>query len=140
MNKPFKITLAIFAFALVTTAANQPTHSKNLYKESEYQRLWCSEAGGRAEYVLPDRTRVDCLTDEYAVEVDFAKKWAEAIGQALYYAVVTGKRPAVLLIMENPSDARFLKRLRRVAVTTKFKIMTITPAYLNKDRITNPAP
>ena len=38
----------------------------------------------------------------YAVEFDFAEKWAEAVGQALYYALKTGKKPAVVLIMEDP--------------------------------------
>ncbi|WP_171018846.1 hypothetical protein ACONUD_00725 [Microbulbifer harenosus] len=52
----------------------------------DYQLPWCETAGGVAEYVLPDRTRVDCLTETHAMEFDFAPKWAEAIGQALYYA------------------------------------------------------
>lgn len=115
-------------------------HSKNIYRESEYQRLWCSNAGGRAEYVLADKTRVDCLTDEYAVEVDFARKWAEAIGQALYYGSVTGKTPAVLLIMERPTDTRYLLRLERVSRTTDFKIMTITPSYLSEGHAARPTP
>jgi len=140
MKRASNIMLAFFFFALVTALPDHSAHSKNLYKESEYQRLWCSRAGGRAEYVLPDRTRVDCLTDEYAVEVDFAPKWAEAIGQALYYASVTGKTPAVLLIIESPTDARYLLRLERVSTTTKFHIMTITPAYLREDLAGSLAP
>ncbi len=134
------IILAFFFIALVTALQDRSAYSKNIYRESAYQRLWCSRAGGRAEYVLPDRTRVDCLTDEYAVEVDFAPKWAEAIGQALYYASVTGKTPAVLLIMERPTDARYLLRLERVAATTKFHIMTITPTYLSEGRAGGLAP
>ncbi len=141
MKKASFIIFVFCFFAFVVTLPNPSAYSKNLYKESEYQRLWCDSAGGRAEYVLPDRTRVDCLTDEYAVEVDFARKWAEAIGQALYYATVTGKRPAVLLIMERPTDARYLLRLKRVAATTsladsnhRLKVMTITPAELHERR------
>lgn len=41
------------------------------------------------EYVLPDRTRVDCLTDEYAIEIEFAENWAESIGQAMYSQIGT---------------------------------------------------
>lgn len=48
--------------------------------EKYYQTEMCQELGGEMEYLLFDKTRVDCLTDEYAIEVDFAKKWAEAIG------------------------------------------------------------
>ena len=46
------------------------------------------------EVVMKDGTRCDILTATHAIEVDFAKKWAEAIGQSLNYAMQTGKRPA----------------------------------------------
>ena len=65
--------------------------------------------------VLPDRTRVDCLNKTYAIEIDFAKKWAEGIGQALYYAKRTGKKPAVALIVDLDSDIRYIKRLETVS-------------------------
>ena len=39
-----------------------------------------------------DGTRCDILTDTHAIEVDFADKWAEAIGQSLKYATQTGKK------------------------------------------------
>lgn len=44
----------------------------------------CNALDGKMEVVLKDKTRIDCLTAEYAIEVDFAKKGAEGIGQALY--------------------------------------------------------
>jgi hypothetical protein len=76
------------------------------------------------EYRLFDRTRVDCLTDNYAIEVDFAKKWAEGIGQSLYYADVTGKIPAVGLIV-GKKDKRFLKRINRIAKKYNIKVFVI---------------
>ena len=76
------------------------------------------------EYRLFDRTRVDCLTGEYAIEVDFAKKWAEGIGQSLYYAEVTGKKPGVALIV-GEKDKRYLKRLNRVASKYNIKVFLI---------------
>jgi hypothetical protein len=76
------------------------------------------------EYRLFDRTRVDCLTDDYAIEVDFAKKWAEGIGQSLYYADVTRKTPAVGLIV-GKKDKRFLKRLKRIAKKYDIKVFVI---------------
>jgi hypothetical protein len=86
----------------------------SLHPERDYQARWCEAAGGDSEFVLPDRARVDCLTLTHAVEVDFAPKWAEAIGQALYYSITTGKSPGILLIMEGRDDGRFLKRLLTV--------------------------
>jgi len=101
------------------------THAKNKYHEKYYQTLLCNELGGEMEYVLQDRTRVDCLTNEYAIEVDFAKKWAEGIGQSLYYAHMTGKEPAVGFIMNSKKDKRYFKRLNTLAKEYDIKIFIL---------------
>ncbi|MEA1892184.1 MAG: hypothetical protein U9N33_05665 [Campylobacterota bacterium] len=101
------------------------SHNTKKYHEKHYQTLLCNELGGEMEYVLEDRTRVDCLTDEYAIEVDFAKKWAESIGQSLYYAHMTGNKPAVGLILDIDKDTRFLQRLNLIASKYEIKIFII---------------
>ena len=118
------------AIILLTFAFHTTTHARNIHLEKEYQNVWCLETGGVSEYTLEDRTRVDCLTDEYAVEVDFAAKWAEAVGQALYYALMTGKKPGVLLIIERPSDMRHLGRLLAVSDKTGITVWTMGPEDL----------
>lgn len=80
--------------------------------ERDYQVPWCKAHDGTLEYVLDDRTRVDCLTATHAVEVDFAPKWAEAIGQSLYYSAKTGRRAGILLILRSTDDERFLVRIK----------------------------
>ena len=82
--------------------------------ESYYVNHWCTPDFGRKEAVLWDGTRVDCLTKDYAVEFDFAKKWAESIGQTLYYSKMTGKKPAVAIILTSLTDYRFVKRIERL--------------------------
>jgi len=77
------------------------------------------------EYTLYDNTRVDCLTSTYAIEVDFANKWAESIGQSLYYSIETGKSAAVLLIIESPKDIHYLKRFRKVSKQHDIQLFTI---------------
>jgi len=49
-------------------------------KQSEryYQEKFAREIGGQVEVVMQDGTRCDILTATHAIEVDFAKKWAEA--------------------------------------------------------------
>ena len=79
--------------------------------EADYAEPWCERMGGRSELVLADRSRVDCLLGEHAVEVDFARKWAEAMGQALHYARMTDRLPGVMLILEKPGDRRYVTRL-----------------------------
>lgn len=86
----------------------------HLHKEKFYQAKWCGRAGGRTEVVQRDRTRVDCLTDTHAIEFDFGPKWAESIGQSLYYAVQTGKKPGVVLILEKNRDIIYWIRLNTV--------------------------
>lgn len=73
------------------------------------------------EYRLWDRTRVDLLPQEgefaaYAIEIDFARKWQEAISQAGWYAKVTGRQPGVILIVEGEleQEARFVYRCQTV--------------------------
>jgi len=96
-----------------------------MFPERAYQTAWCDARGGRMEVVLVDRTRVDCLLPEYAVEVDFAHKWAEAIGQSMHYSRLTGKAPGILLIIETPDDEKHLMKLREAAYW--IKVWTISP-------------
>lgn len=79
-------------------------HAKS---EADYVNEYCT---GEIEHRLPDRTRIDCLTEEHAYEYDYCRKWAEAIGQSLHYARMSGKKPAVALIC-NQDDQRFIDRI-----------------------------
>jgi hypothetical protein len=118
---------ASFAVFFFLMAACQPSLAQHTFKEKDYQLAWCAQIGGQAEVRLADGTRVDCLTDEFAIEVDFAPKWAEAIGQSLYYAKLTGRRPGILLIMEKPGDARYRQRLEQLQPDLKFHLWETTP-------------
>lgn len=89
----------------------KPDPIPNPKTEADYINNYCQ---GFIEYTLPDKTRVDCLYDGYAIEFDFAKKWAESIGQSLYYAKMTGNKPAVAIIMKSPEDERYIKRIEAV--------------------------
>ena len=82
--------------------------------ESYYVNEWCTPDFARKEAVLWDLTRVDCLAKDYAIEFDFAKKWAESVGQALYYSKMTGKAPAVVLILSSPLDYLYVNRIERL--------------------------
>jgi len=99
---------------------------KKHFNEKYYQTILCDELDGVMEQSLLDRARIDCLTDEYAIEVDFSKKWAESVGQSLYYAEMTGKKPAVALIVsQKQKDQKHLKRLEVLANKYGIKIFII---------------
>ena len=65
---------------------------------------------------MPDGTRCYILTDTHAIEVDFADKWAEAIGQSLNYAMQTGKKAGIVLVLKDKGDEKHLDRLRKMAI------------------------
>lgn len=77
-------------------------------RESYYVDEWC-HGKGATEYVLPDRTRVDCLTENFAIEFDWGYNWAESIGQSLYYGIMTERTPAVVLLLRD-GEERFITR------------------------------
>jgi hypothetical protein len=84
-------------------------------KEVYYETLFAKEIGGKTEIVLSDLARVDIVTDTFAIEIDFADKWAESIGQSLYYAEELNKKPGVLLLINGIAEDRYVKRLLKVA-------------------------
>ena len=79
--------------------------------EAWYKNKWCSEHNGVTEKTLADKTRCDCVTETHAAEADYGKKWAKAIGQSLHYAAVEGKKPGIILIIENEEECRYWERL-----------------------------
>ena len=128
--KKFKIKiLGTIALLLLCAAIASAAH---LHLEKEYQAQWCAGHNGVTEYVLDDGARVDCLTDEYAIEFDFAYKWAESIGQSLYYAEKTGRKPGIVLILEKDGDERYLKRLKIVSEKYQIKVWIMKPGDLKK--------
>lgn len=55
--------------------------------------------------VIPNG-RIDVTTDDYVIEIDKIAKWAECLGQALFYSSTTGKRGICALIVDNPDTAK----------------------------------
>ena len=105
-----------FFLALCLYAVGLSGFCAHCYPEKAYQSRWCSIHNGKQEVMLFDRTRADCLTKTHAVEFDFASKWAESVGQALYYAIVTGLKPGIVLILANPQkEQKYLARVNSVA-------------------------
>ena len=110
----FLTTLFIFCTPVLVFCCTK-ANAAHVYPEKYYQKEWCSRWDGNLEYLLPDRTRVDCITKSYAVEFDFAPKWAEAVGQSLYYSKMTGKQAAIILILEKETDFKYFERAKTLA-------------------------
>jgi hypothetical protein len=72
--------------------------------EADFQEKLRESLGGIKEYRLDDGTRVDLLLPKYAVEIDWEHKWAEGIGQSIYYGLKTNRAPLVILLAESSPD------------------------------------
>lgn len=125
---PMKKIYLIISLLLMSIVMNSQTKQR----ESYYQKIFAEAINGETEVILSDRARVDILTDEYAIEVDFAYKWAESIGQSLYYAEMTGKRAGVLLIINGDKDTAQINRLMKIAV--KYNITVWLMDYSDEDK------
>ena len=104
-----KIILLLFFF-IVTSS------SQALEKEKYYSDKFCEEMSGQADYTLQDKSRVDCLTETHAFEVDWADgmKVYEAIGQSLYYSSQTGKLPGILLLIRKDNSEKHIRKIKEV--------------------------
>lgn len=94
------ITRLLCTSILVTTVA-LPVHGQELEKVRQEQLC----AGMEMNRYLSNGTRVDCLTDDYAIEVDFSNKWAEAIGQSLMYAAELQRLPGIILVCQQGANS-----------------------------------
>jgi hypothetical protein len=102
-----KTLLLLLALAL-------PLNAARINSESYYQKIAAEKYSGETEVVMPDGTRCDIVTETHAIEVDFADKWGEAIGQSLNYAFQSNKRAGILLILEKKSDEKHLIRVNSI--------------------------
>lgn len=95
--------LAIAVFALLFPPATAPAWESYEFdlpaqtRESAWRDALAKELKGRTEVSI-EGGRVDVLTDTWAIEVDWANKWHEGLGQALHYSDATGRQGVVALI------------------------------------------
>lgn len=126
------LVTVIFAVASVLSSCT-PVYAGHQHLESWYADALASESGAKSEVRMRDGTRCDVLTATHAVEVEFAAKWCEAVGQSLNYASQTRKAGAVALILESKDDARFLQRLRKLIAFHRLPLVVVVLKPINQD-------
>lgn len=85
-----------------------------------YRQQWCTEHRGATEVRMADGSSADCITSTHVVQFQFAPKWTEAIGSALYYSSQTGKKAGIVIIIKEDHDLEYWKRLN--ATIEHFKL------------------
>jgi len=93
--------------------------TKGIFHDERYYQDKINEVlQGQTEFKNTDNTRVDILTEDVAWEVDFAHKWYEAVGQAVHYAMLTGRKPGIILIAEDEKSEEYVARAKRAVKIT----------------------
>ena len=108
--------MKILFIAFLTTLFCHGAEKKN---EAHYRDAWAKANGGKVEVRMPDDTRCDVITATHAIEVEFAEKWCEGIGQALWYSFQTNKKAGIVMILRNEKDRKYLIRLRSLIAGKK---------------------
>ena len=81
--------------------------------ESYNNNIYCNKINGIQEYTLKNKVRVDCLTQDYAIEMDWCSKWYEGVTQALYYSMLTKRKAKLVLIKKSSSDYKYIDRAKK---------------------------
>ncbi len=104
-----KTIISLFLFLTICFTS----YGQTKISEKEYAMYIQSLIGGELEYYA-NGGYVDLLTDEYAIEIERASEWQESIGQCLWYALNTNKKPAIILLIEDSADYKYYIRLNSV--------------------------
>jgi len=105
-------TLPFFLIALHAQGGAQPS-------EADYVRRINGYFQGETE-VTVEGGRADIVTDTYAIEVEWAPKWKHAIGQALWYALQTNRRPGIVLLPRPGAGRKDYRHLIRLQSTLDY--------------------
>jgi putative aminopeptidase FrvX len=115
-----KILLLLFVLLLSTasTCSNRKVHFKKVFSQS---------INGKIDVRLDDYKNVsDIVSDTFAIDVEFAPRWAMSIGHSLYGATKLNKKPAILLITYKGYSGKYVDMLMPIAKKYNITVWTIT--------------
>ena len=107
--------------------------------EPYYCRILAEMLDAEMEHVLFNDRRVDLLFtaggEDYATEVDWCQKWAEGIGQSIYYAAVTQRKAGLILLTKRSrkDDERDIASARLACSRTDIRLWTYSTKELDDD-------
>jgi hypothetical protein len=117
------IFLAVILVIPILAGADRPQEMFALPSDY-YRQQWCTEHRGATEVRMADGSSADCITSTHVVQFQFAQKWSEAIGSALYYSSQTGKKAGIVIIIKEDHDLEYWKRLNATIEYFKLPIRT----------------
>ena len=119
------MTRILFLIVLIPWQAHAPIPPRQTperpqpeARETEWTKYLALTLRGEAEHRLPCGARVDVLTERTAWEVEWPDKWAESIGQAVYYRASSGRQGGVILLMgRHPAKQELIHYMRCLVAT-----------------------
>ncbi len=103
--------LVLSAFVHVDSSDKTGWHEADWVDYIAREEFGIGELDGAVEVSLFNGKRADVIWETYAIEVDWASKAPEGIGQCLYYAAVTHKDPAlILLVKDRAKDVKYVEQ------------------------------
>ena len=101
----------IIASLLITLFIPTMALAERLHPKRWYQERWCTKYIESPDVSVSDQ--YDCLSEKYVLEFDYADLWYESIGESLHYALQTGRKAGIVLIMEKESDMKYWIKLKK---------------------------
>lgn len=100
--------------------------------EDAYNRAFCEQVGGKTEvrhdYTYPtgdSHVRVDCETEDTVYEGGLDKRSSlDSVQQALFFAALTGKQPAVVIYDTDGQVGRYEYRIRMACERAGVRFVT----------------
>lgn len=112
-NRSTLIAVAVFVFFMAACLLGSVVFGD----EREEVRRLALKYNARVEVRQWDDTRIDMVTETHAIECDWSKSWAQAIGQSLYYSAVSGLKPGIILLVKSQAkEQRHIFRCQTVCV------------------------
>lgn len=120
---------AVLAGFIFTTSFANDLVIKN---ESYYNDKFCAEIGGQREVKhfyttdngLQGFVLVDCKTEDEVYEGGLNKRSSlDSIQQALFFAAITGKKPAIVLHKSKQLNDKYKFRIQKAAEKIKLKLV-----------------
>lgn len=101
----FLLSLAAQAAETITLPVKQ-TDFEKVWKAALVDKLRADKIGNVFSETRVDYGRVDITTEKKVIEIDRHDKFHQGIGQALHYALATGKDPVLALMLDKKNIDR----------------------------------
>jgi hypothetical protein len=122
------LILLFLTFKCITGLGQSPN-----WNENEHADFIQTLIGGEREFSV-ESGRIDLLTDEYAFEVEWANKWKDAIGQAVWYGLQTNKKPGIILLLKSKEDYKYYIQLNSALTYANLNERIVVFLYPNDFR------